>query len=46
MFVVTVMVLGAVALDLWGFRRDRAYGRALLFSVESRISLLRAPEAR
>jgi hypothetical protein len=40
-----VVALLAVPLDLWGFRPDRAYGRALLFAAESSISLLRAPAA-
>jgi hypothetical protein len=42
----TTALLGAVSLDLWGFRPDRSYGRALLFALESSISLLRAPEAK
>ena len=40
------IALGAVTLDLWGFRPDRSYGRALLFALESSISLLRAPEGK
>jgi len=40
----TLAVL-AVPLDLWGFTPDRSYGRALLFSAESSISLFRTPEA-
>jgi hypothetical protein len=40
----TIAVL-AVGLDLWGFRPDKPYGRALLFAVESSVSLLRAPTA-
>jgi hypothetical protein len=43
---ITISLLGAVPLDLWGFRPERSYGRALLFSLESSISLLRAPEAK
>jgi ribosomal protein L7/L12 len=43
---ITIALLGAVPLDLWGFRPDRSYGRALLFALESSISLLRAPEAK
>jgi uncharacterized protein YjbI with pentapeptide repeats len=43
--VVTIAV-GAVLLDLFGFRPDRSFGRAMLFSLESTISLLRAPEAK
>jgi uncharacterized protein YjbI with pentapeptide repeats len=45
---VTIAV-GAILLDLWGFQTDRpynGYGRALLFSLESSISLLRAPQAK
>ena len=42
----TIAVLGAIPLALWGFRLDRPYGRALLFALESSISLLRAPEAK
>jgi uncharacterized protein YjbI with pentapeptide repeats len=42
---VTIAV-GAVLLDLFGFEPDRSYGRALLFALESSISLLRAPEAK
>jgi uncharacterized protein YjbI with pentapeptide repeats len=42
----TIAVLGAIPLALWGFRPDRPYGRAVLFALESSISLLRAPEAR
>ena len=34
-----------VPLDLGGVR-PRSYGRALLFALESSISLLRAPEAK
>jgi uncharacterized protein YjbI with pentapeptide repeats len=41
-----MIVLGAIPLYLWDFRpKDRSYGHALLFSLESSISLLRAPEA-
>jgi len=41
-----MIVLGAIPLYLWDFRpKDRSYERALLFSLESSISLLRAPEA-
>jgi hypothetical protein len=43
---ITIALLGAVSLDLWGFRPDRSYGRALLFALESSISLFRAPEAK
>ncbi len=42
---VTIALL-ALPLELWGFRLDRSYWRALLFSVESSISLLRAPTAK
>ena len=42
---ITIVVLGAIPLYLWGFTPDRSYGRALLFSLESSISLLRTPEA-
>ena len=38
------VVVFAFLFDLWGFRPDRGYGRALLFSVESTSSLFRAPE--
>jgi hypothetical protein len=41
-----IIVLGAIPLYLWDFRPDGSYGRALLFSLESSISLLRAPEAK
>jgi hypothetical protein len=40
---VTIAV-AALPLELWGFHPDRTYWGALLFSVESSISLLRAPE--
>jgi hypothetical protein len=40
---VTIAV-AALPLSLWGFHPDRTYWGALLFSVESSISLLRAPE--
>ena len=43
-FIATVVVGGA-ALDLWGFRPDRGFGRSLLFALESSISLVRSPEA-
>lgn len=43
---ITIVVLGAIPLDLWGFRPYRSYGSALLFSLESSISLLRTPEAK
>jgi len=43
---ITIVVLGAIPLDLWGFRPDRSYGSALLFSLQSSISLLRTPEAK
>jgi hypothetical protein len=43
---ITIVVLGAIPLDLWGFRPDRSYGHALLFSLQSGISLLRTPEAK
>jgi uncharacterized protein YjbI with pentapeptide repeats len=39
---ITIAVL-AIPLVLWGFRPDLPYGRALLFSLQSSISLLRAP---
>ena len=41
--VVTIAV-AALPLGLWGFHPDRSYWGALLFSVESSIGLLRAPE--
>ncbi len=40
------VVSEAVGLDLWAFRPDKPYGRALLFSVESSVSLLRAPTTK
>jgi uncharacterized protein YjbI with pentapeptide repeats len=40
---VTIAVLGAIPLALWGFRPHLQYGRALLFALQSSISLLRAP---
>jgi hypothetical protein len=40
------ILIGATLLDLFGFRPDRSFGRALLFSLESTISLLRAPQAK
>ena len=39
----------AVPLSLWGFASHQpysAYGRALLFTLESGVTLLRAPDAR
>jgi hypothetical protein len=42
---VTIAVL-AIPLASWGFRPDRSYGRALLFAMESSISLLRTPDAK
>ncbi|MGB0095670.1 MAG: hypothetical protein WBP81_24410 [Solirubrobacteraceae bacterium] len=41
--VVTIAVLGAIPLTLWGFRPAPPYGRALLFALQSSISLLRPP---
>jgi hypothetical protein len=41
--VVTIALLGAFPLWLWGFRREPTYWRALLFATQSSISLLRAP---
>jgi hypothetical protein len=40
---ITIAVLGAVPITLWGFRPHLSYGRSLLFAVQSSISLLRAP---
>ena len=40
------IALGAIPLASWGFHPDRSYGRALLFALESSISLLRAPQAK
>jgi Pentapeptide repeats (9 copies) len=40
---IAIVVLGAIPLTLWGFRPTPPYGRALLFSLQSSISLLRAP---
>jgi uncharacterized protein YjbI with pentapeptide repeats len=39
----TIIVLGAIPLAVWGFRPAIPYGRALLFALQSSISLLRAP---
>jgi hypothetical protein len=41
---VVVVVLASLGLQAWGFARDPPYARALLFSIESTSSLLRAPE--
>jgi uncharacterized protein YjbI with pentapeptide repeats len=41
-----VVLCGAVLLDWFGFRPDRDFGRALLYSLESTVSLLRAPTAK
>jgi uncharacterized protein YjbI with pentapeptide repeats len=41
-----LVLLGAVLLDAFGFRPDRAFGRSLLYSIESTVSLLRAPTAK
>jgi hypothetical protein len=41
---ITVLV-GAVLLNWFGFHPDRNLGRSLLFSLESTVSLLRAPTA-
>ncbi len=38
------VVVFAFLLDLWGFRPDQSFGRALLFSLGSTSSLFRAPE--
>jgi len=43
---ITIAVLGAVPLALWGFRPHRPFGRALLFALQSSISLLRAPTSQ
>ena len=40
---ITIAVLGAIPLARWGFRPAPPYGRALLFALQSSISLLRAP---
>jgi hypothetical protein len=40
------LLVAALLLDWWGFRPDRAFGRTLLFSVESCSSLFRAPETK
>jgi hypothetical protein len=37
------ILVGALALSLWGYPHGQGYGRAVLFSVESSVSLLRAP---
>jgi hypothetical protein len=37
------ILLGALALSLWGYPHGQGYGRASLFALESSISLLRAP---
>jgi uncharacterized protein YjbI with pentapeptide repeats len=41
-----ILALLAIPLALWGFRPDRTYGEALLFTAQSSVSLLRAPAAR
>jgi hypothetical protein len=40
---ITVALLGAIPLSLWGFRPVVSYWRGLLFALQSSISLLRAP---
>jgi uncharacterized protein YjbI with pentapeptide repeats len=40
------VVVFAFLFDLWGFQPDQAYGRTLLFSIESTSSLFRAPETQ
>jgi len=44
--VLTIVVLGAIPLALWGFQPALPYGRALLFALQSSISLLRAPTSQ
>jgi hypothetical protein len=39
------ITLAAIPLWLWGLRPDRSYGQAVLFAVQSSVSLLRAPQA-
>ena len=41
----TIAVL-AIPLDLGGFPADRSYAGAVLYAIESSISLLRAPDDR
>jgi len=43
---ITVTLLAAIPLSIWGFHPPRAYGRALLFAVQSGVSLLHPPEAK
>ena len=43
---ITVVLLGAVSLERWGFRPDRDYGRSLIFATQSSVSLLRPLEAK
>jgi hypothetical protein len=40
------ILAGALLLDWFGFRPDESFGRSLLFSLESSVSLLRAPETK
>ncbi|MGZ6637759.1 MAG: pentapeptide repeat-containing protein [Solirubrobacteraceae bacterium] len=43
---ITIAVLGAISLTMWGFRPDRPYGQSLLFALQSSSSLLRAPTSQ
>jgi hypothetical protein len=47
-FVALAVVLSflSIPLAIWGFEPSQDYGRSLLFSAESSISLLRAPTAK
>lgn len=40
---ITITLIGAVPLDLWGFRPAPPFGRGLLFALESSISVLLEP---
>jgi hypothetical protein len=40
-----VILLAAILLAQWGFHPSRGYGQAVLFAVQSSISLLHPPEA-
>jgi len=41
-----LLLIGAALLQYFGFHEPRSYGRSLLFSIESAISLLRPPDAK
>jgi hypothetical protein len=42
----TLLLIGAGLLHFFGFHEPRSYGRSLLFSIESAVSLLRPPDAK